>query len=136
MKKSSLTVLFSFLLVGFLSAGCGESGIFGGKTCTLVGCFDGVFINISDERPDSLSITVYLNGETEVYSSSQCTNPDHHCAIGINEKTPETVTIEVKWENGEFSEVFTPMYEEVKPNGPGCPPTCTQASFEIDLSGE
>lgn len=136
MNNNSLTILFSFLLLGFLTAGCDDSGIFGGKTCTLAGCFDGVFINISEERPDTLSITVYLNGESVVYSSSQCTNPDHPCAIHINEKTPETVTVEIGWENGEYSNIFTPIYENIQPNGRGCPPVCTQAILEINLPGE
>lgn len=134
--KSQVVILLSFLVLGFLSAGCDDSVFNGGVVCTQIGCTDGVTIKISEERPDSLLLTIYLNDDTEAFATTHCTNPNHPCVLGVEEETPEKVTVKAGWENGEFNKTFTPEYKDFQPNGPKCPPICSIALIEIDLSGE
>lgn len=129
MKKSSLYYLLPLIILGLPHTGC-ES------YCTHVGCNDGFSITISDERPDSLSINIYLNDNTDAFVTRLCTHQDNPCIIGINEQTPGVVSVEIDWKNGEFNEIFNPEYEDIQPNGPSCPPTCAIAKIEIDLSGD
>jgi len=119
--------------MGFLSAGCDDSIFSGGVACTDMGCSDRVTIRISEERPDSLSLTIYLNDDTEAYATTHCTNTNHPCILGVEEKTPEIITVEATWENGESKQTFYPEYEDFQPNGPECPPICSRAMIEIDL---
>lgn len=136
MKNFKLFIVLSMIILGFLSAGCDGSEFFGGEVCTQVGCSDGVTIRISEERPDSLSLTIYLNDDTEAFATTHCTNQNQHCILGIDEETPENVAVKIGWKNGEFNKIFTPEYENFQPNGPECPPTCKSAFIEIDLSTE
>jgi len=135
MKLSEYLYLIIVLLLLSISAGCVGTGTDNDQICTLIGCEDGVTVQISENRPDSLSLTIYLNDDSEAHTSTICTNPDSSCAIRTGGKTPETVTVEVEWGNELYRQTFTPEYEGFQPNGPNCPPTCRTALIEIDLSG-
>lgn len=134
MRNFNFPVISLLLFLSFCTTGCNDSGFFGGLVCTQIGCEDGLYIQISEERPDFLSLTIFLNEDTEPFSSIECTNSFQYCIIGIDGLTPETVSIEIKWKDGEFIRSYTPDYAKNQPNGPGCPPICTQASIEIELS--
>jgi len=110
-------------------------GIGGGQACTQIGCDDGINVQVSDERPDSLSLTIYLDDETEAFDSIVCTNQEPSCVLRTGGITPETVTVEIKWDTEEYRQIFTPEYESFQPNGPDCPPVCNIALLEIDLTG-
>ena len=127
---------FTLFIFALLFWGCNDSGFFGGQVCTLVGCEDGVSISISEERPDSLSLTVFINDETDPYGSRECVDERLGCGFWVGGKTPETVRVHIEWDEGEFSENFEPVYEAYQPNGPDCPPTCAMASIEINLFEE
>ena len=133
MRTLSAFIIFFFSLLFW---GCDDSGFFGGQVCTLVGCEDGVSILIGEERPDTLSVTVFVDDESEPYGAIECTDPDHPCFFRVGEETPEKITVDIKWEGGEFLESFEPAYEAYQPNGPDCPPTCATASIEINLFEE
>lgn len=130
-----LTVFIIFFL-SFQFWGCDDSGFFGGQVCTQVGCEDGVSIMIEKEKPDTLSVTVFVDDESEPFGSIECTNPEHPCIFRVSEETPEKISVNIEWDGGEFSENFEPVYESYQPNGPDCPPTCTTASIEINLFEE
>ena len=49
--------------------------------------------------------------------------------------TPEFVTVRVVNPTHEVTEAFDPMYEDVKPNGGDCPPTCRIATITMTVSG-
>lgn len=106
----------------------------GDRVCTEIGCSDGISVQVSDQRPDSISISIFRNQDTEPIASRQCTEPDQSCVLFAAGETPDNVSVEIGWEGGAFRETFSPQYEEFRPNGPGCPPTCRMASIDIDLS--
>jgi len=110
-------------------------GISGGQACTQAGCADGITIQLSEDRPDSLSLTLYLNDETAAFDSITCTNQDSSCVLRAGGITPETVTVEIRWNNEEYRQSITPEYESFQPNGPDCPPVCSVAVLEIDVTG-
>jgi hypothetical protein len=136
MADFKLSAILPVFLFGLFFTGCDGSRFFGGTSCTAAGCVDGVTVSISDERPDSLSLSIFLDDESEAFESKKCTNQDRPCEIYAGGETPNTVRVEATWRNGEFINTFNPEYETIQPNGPDCPPTCTQASIQIDLSGE
>jgi hypothetical protein len=135
MKPYSRFNLLSLLLAVLISSGCEESGIGGGRVCTEIGCDDGVTVQLSEERPDSLSLTIFLDEHSEAFDSVICTEQVSSCVIRAGGITPEKVTVEVKWSNEEFRQTFYPEYESFQPNGPNCPPECRMATIDIDLSG-
>lgn len=128
-----LPVTFIFIC-GFILSACSDSRIFGGQTCTLLGCEDGVTISVSEQRPDSLSLTVFINDETDPFGSRDCDDPNLDCWFRIGGETPGEVRVLTEWDDGEFTERFEPEYEPYQPNGPSCPPTCDIAFISIDLS--
>jgi hypothetical protein len=129
-------VLFIVLLLGFFTPGCEDSPFGGDRVCTQIGCSDGFSVRVSDQRPDSLSISLFINEDAEPFASRHCTMPDQTCALFAEGVTPERVTVQIDWEGGAFRETFTLQYEEFQPNGPDCPPTCRNAGVEIELSDE
>lgn len=104
--------------------------------CTQIGCDDGVTVQLSEERPDSLSLTIYIDDNSGAFDSVICTDQVSSCIIRAGGVTPEKVTVEIKWANEEFRQTFSPEYERFQPNGPDCPPVCEVAAIEIDLSGK
>lgn len=116
MKNLSLVSCLLVVLLGMLSAGC-DSGIFGGNVCTQMGCSDGVTITISEERPDSLTVEIFLEDDTEAFASTLCTNTVQTCILGAEEVTPQTITVELRWNNEEIRKTFTPDYVNFRPNG-------------------
>jgi hypothetical protein len=134
MKTYSRFYLLSLLLAVILSSGCEEMGFDGGRVCTEIGCDDGVLVQLSEERPDSLSLTIYVDDNTEAFDSVICTDQVRSCGIRAGGITPEKVTVEIKWDNEEFRQTFSPDYEIFQPNGPNCPPDCEIATIDIDLS--
>jgi len=135
MKTNSRFYLLSLLLAVIISSGCEESGIDDGQVvCTHVGCDDGVTVQLSEERPDSLSLTIHVDDNTEAFDSVICTDQVNSCFIRAGGITPEKVTVEIKWGNEEFRQTFSPEYESFQPNGPNCPPDCEIATIDIDLS--
>jgi len=135
MNRYSFCYLITLLFIITISTGCGETGIGNGQACTLIGCDDGITIQLSDERPDSLSLTVYTDDTSEAIDSILCTHQDTSCFIRLGGLTPETVAVEIEWNSGAFRETFTPKYESFQPNGAGCPPVCSIATVDINLSG-
>ena len=125
--------LFIVLLLGLFTSGCDELPFIGDRICTAAGCSDGVSVRVSDQRPDSISISLFINEDAEPFASRHCTMPDQTCALFAEGVTPERVTVQIDWEGGAFRETFTLQYEEFKPNGPDCPPTCRNAATEIEL---
>jgi hypothetical protein len=134
MKTNSRFYLLSLLLAGLISSGCEETGIGDGQVCTQIGCDDGVTVQLSDERPDSVSLTLYLNSETEAFSSIECADAGNMCAIRTDGFTPETITVVLEWDGEEFRQTYTPQYQRFQPNGPNCPPVCKISNVVIDLS--
>lgn len=134
MKTNSRFYLLSLLLAVIISSGCEEMGIGGGQVCTQIGCDDGVTVQLLEERPDSLSLTIYMDDNSEAFDFVICTDQVSSCFIRAGGITPEKVTVEIKWGNEEFRQTFSPEYESFQPNGPNCPPDCEIATIDIDLS--
>ena len=134
MKNQACFSLFFILLMGLIGTGCDKLSIGGDRVCTEIGCSDGISLRISGERPDTISISIKKNQETELIGSGQCTEPDQSCRLFVQGETPESITVEIGWEGEAFKDTFIPQYEEFQPNGPDCPPTCSVATVEINFS--
>ena len=73
----------------------------------------GLQIKLDGALPDSVSVTVMTaDGDTTVT----------HGGGGWFwvPTAPDEVTVQVEWEGGTVTETFTPVYENVEINGPGC----------------
>ena len=144
-----------------LAASCwveDDMGIGGdGIGCTEIGCDDMVTVRIerSDEAtfPDGL-YTFTFTFEDALSVESQCVldGSDLNCGgdlsdlmIEVNASAerftamyfgaPGHVTVRVKYEAQILGErTFHPSYDLVSPNGSDCPPTCSQATADMDVA--
>jgi hypothetical protein len=91
---------------------------------------------LSEDRPDSLTVEIFLEDDTEAFASTLCTNTVQPRTLGAEEVTPQTVTVELRWNNEKIRKTFTPDYVNFRPNGRGCPPVCAQAFIEIDVTAD
>ncbi len=69
-------------------------------------------------------------------TESGCALPPNEHALGDLHLSgaPASVTVEIFRDESTIArETFTPTYQTVQPNGPGCEPTCTQAQVDLAL---
>jgi hypothetical protein len=116
------------------------------RVCTLIGCYDSLTLEFS--HPLSENYTLQLTSSIGETTSITCTtssaegqisptaNLSAMCqpnSIIISNYTPQKVTITITWNGGSYTSTATPTYQSVQPNGPNCPPTCSQATWQLDL---
>ncbi|MGB1274557.1 MAG: hypothetical protein ACPG77_02315, partial [Nannocystaceae bacterium] len=122
------------------------------RTCTEIGCQSAVQIDFQKKSPwaaGTYTVTATLDGgephSCEVVLPLSChapscadevlmvhrdgcaLAPEKHAISGvtINAGSPPNIKVEVSHDGAPLgSGVFTPTYETVRPNGPGCEPEC------------
>ncbi len=139
-----------FVLVLVLTA-CGQDmlpnadQVTGERGCTEIGCSSGLIVRLTGHVPETFTIAAQRPGqppivaicpdgritvpEREGDATAMC-EPDGVFFIGF---TPEEVEIVVRSGQQGLTTLVEPTYEKVQPNGPGCPPTCRQATVEINI---
>lgn len=128
--------------------------------CTEIGCHDGLIVRVTPSSgwPHGMyRFVIEADGETTTCARSlplpECGTPALPCEgppvmIGASgcaldpsehgfgdvvfEAAPEQVRIEIA-RDGEViaAQEWTPQYETVQPNGPGCEPICETATVEL-----
>ena len=109
------------------SAGCNFA-----RSCTLIGCINGLFVEFSLSAPTAYRVEVRGTAAQAVYVY-ECT-PAAQCAGGgarFEDYFPETVIIKVITAAGTTTTTATPVYVESHPNGKGCGPTCRSARVTV-----
>lgn len=159
--RHSTVVLLAALLTACAGATPGE-----GHACTEIGCADGLFVHITPAAPwppGEYRFVVETDGVTTTCTGSLPLPPcetraitcDREGVVAIGESgcalppsahglgdltlpsTPEQITVEVQHEGRTLArETFAPRYQTSQPNGPGCPPICTNASVDLALDFE
>jgi hypothetical protein len=126
----SAVCLGSFLAIAVLS-GCGSST---DAACTLIGCTDQFVVTV--EGPAGAEFVVQASEPGGDTRTETCTVTNDSCAIVFDNFAPDQITLRVTGPERELSVTLQPAYEALRPNGPGCPPTCLRASVTVDLRPE
>lgn len=119
------------LIVLTALAGCANVTEEPPQACTEIGCSDGLAVEVVSSLAQSISVTVKA-GAQELHTF-RC-DPGQPCRAFIDNQTPAEVTIEVQTAQGAVSKTYRPEYQINRPNGPGCPPECKQATVTVTLS--
>jgi hypothetical protein len=120
------------VVAGVIAAAPGCSNPFGGRVCTEIGCSDGIRVTFEAPPPDGT--LVELGGSFGVPWRVEC-GVDLDCSTGIffADFTPDHLSVRVITSGGEVTESFQLTYQELRPNGGDCPPTCRIATVLMGL---
>lgn len=126
----------------------------GGLVCTEIGCTDGFEIAFTATDPGLWIFDLSLDGDdvrctatlpfrdgaesgcdddrvTLFLSGTALDDAEHAIAGLLISTTPETVELTIRHDDTDRGHTFTPEYEEVQPNGEGCPPVCHQDGADL-----
>ena len=141
----------SALLTAWLATGCAATE---SKACTMLGCVDGFDVAFPDQPSaagtwsvvvktpkDTRTCTVKVpfagidpgvvcSGDLQLNTSGSALAASQHRISGVHlADTPTQVTVTVQRDGAKVAEqAFAPAYKSSTPNGPGCGPTCSNAS--------
>lgn len=135
---------------GGAGGGGGGGGAGGSIGCTEIGCEDGFTLTLEAGNgtftPGEYTINTDIDGVTDTCAITIGAMVDSTCNALINLQsmpnqidilfggTPMSVGVVVSLDGMEIhNETYTPMYMEVQPNGPGCPPICQEAGAVVTL---
>jgi len=144
-KRPILIVLGITLVVVIIGFGLWLAGPSVG--CTLMSCQGGLNIHQVGLPSSYYQISVSLpSGETQVLSCSMrtgeesntftnsCSPDGAYFRLSSDVAPPKNVTVTVVVEGKTYWQDFTPHYEQFRPNGKRCPPTCYNAAIEMKLT--
>ena len=109
------------------SAGCNFA-----RSCTLIGCVNGLFVEFSQPTPGPFRVEVRGTSSMTVHVY-ECTSATG-CGQGLamfEDYFPQSVTIKLTTAAGTTTMSATPVYTESQPNGKGCGPTCRSARVTV-----
>ncbi len=101
------------------------------RVCTLIGCENGLAVEVNHSLPQSF--TVNVRAGTQTIHTFRC-DPGQPCRAFVSNQTPEDVTVVVEAAQGPVSRSFRPEYRMNRPNGADCPPECKQATVTVNVS--
>jgi hypothetical protein len=107
------------------------------RACTEIGCSDGLIFDLIGDVPAEFDFLLMTPAGADIAAQCPAGGELVRCQgdqVVVDGFAPEELTVRITWEAGDFVKTFTPAYEKVQPNGPGCPPVCQQATVAIDLS--
>jgi len=108
---------------------CGDPA---GRACTEIGCSDGLYVELQGTPGAALEV-VASTLSAEERSAGCIVPPAGSCVVAFDGFVPQEVTLAVLGGDRPVSVTVEPAYEDLQPNGPGCPPICRQATVEVDL---
>jgi hypothetical protein len=121
-KLSSLALVAALAVVG-----CESSTV-----CTLIGCLDGLTVEIQNAPAGPITVQATVEGASgSVHTvtcpgTSGCTNK-----FFFSEFTPSQTRLTITTTAGTREQVVTPTYETFQPNGPKCGPTCRGGTARV-----
>ena len=97
--------------------------------CTDIGCANGLLLIFSSPPPAGTTVTLELSPTPWVV---RC-GVDVECSSGVffSDLRVDVVEIRVENERGVTLTEVRPTYEETRPNGPDCPPTCYRSEVTV-----
>jgi hypothetical protein len=101
------------------------------RVCTLIGCTDGLAIEVNHSLQQSF--TVNVRSGTQTIHTFRC-DPGQPCRAFVSNQTPSDVTVTVDSPQGPVSKDFQPEYRLSRPNGPDCLPECKQATIALTVT--
>lgn len=114
-----------------LAAGCSSASVPGEETmCTLIGCSSGLTVAI--DGPAIGPFTVEAS-DGSVMETFVCPTGARCERATFDDFMPETVTVRIIGGADTATTSAEPTYTTLQPNGPGCPPTCRQATVRARL---
>lgn len=118
-------------LAAILTSGC--NGIFGPRACTLIGCSNGLEVELQGVLPPSFTVAAQVGGAAPW--TMECT-PAQPCGsvVMFPEFTPDHVFIAVLGEGVDVQREIRPTYRAFRPNGDDCPPVCRNGRVTIQLN--
>jgi hypothetical protein len=106
------------------------------QACTRIGCEDGWSVQIDEgiALPESYTLRIIVDGA--VVASATC-SPAQPCGrqVFLAGVTAEEAQLEILGGADPLRWTVRPEYTIVQPNGPNCPPTCTQARVVVRMGG-
>ncbi len=123
---ATIAVIICAGIPATLGSCCGLS-----NTCTLIGCNDGLQIEVGGDIPLT-PVTVEATSDTGERRVAQCEHDDF-CFLVFEGCHPEVVTFRISWEGGIKTLEAQPEYEVSQPNGRCCPPTCRSTTVAITI---
>lgn len=126
-----MKVFIPVVLAGLL-AGCVSTSE-PPRACTLIGCENGLAIEVNHSLPQSFTVNVRVG--TQTIHAFRC-DPGQRCQAFVREQTPDEVTVIIDAGGGQppVSRAYRPEYRINEPNGPDCPPACKQATVTLSAS--
>lgn len=118
-----VVLLASITTGGFAGCTTGPQG------CTLIGCSDGIAIDIDGIVSAQVTVEILVDGV--VVGQTLCATSQGNCLVVLEDFVPDELTVRVTGVDSSAEETFTPTYMENQPNGPDCPPICLQALIEM-----
>ena len=119
-------VVCGLVFLVLLLLGCNDVT---GQACTLIGCSDGLNVEVQGVMSDVSVEATSATGETRTAPCQAFS--DSTCWVHFDDFVPDEVTIRVADGDNQVSVTTKPAYESLQPNGPDCPPTCRQATVVI-----
>jgi hypothetical protein len=99
------------------------------RACTMIGCEDGLAVEIDGTPQGAYRVEARAPGESP--RVRECASPAACGQIFFAGFLPEEVTVVVTAGDATSSRTVRPQVETVRPNGPDCPPTCRQARVTV-----
>lgn len=143
-RRTSLALAVLALSVGATS--CAS------QTCTEAGCTDGLTFHFDERVPRDYTLTIEVAGKVGTADCTAAALADTSAELQVQltgeldlgvwcspdfvtiEDSPGSLAMTLTFPDGTTTNADAkPVYEEVFPNGEDCPPTCEQASFDIDV---
>jgi hypothetical protein len=114
----------SWFVLSILVLGCSETESIG-AVCTLLPCEQGLKVVVPANVTVPYTLTAQVPGQQSVISLT-CNNIGCSDTAFLARYVPVQVQVRFEWNGTAVSRLFSPVYVEVSPNGPGCL-TCSQA---------
>lgn len=108
----------------------------GAQACTEIGCSSGLIVELEGAVPASFQIEAATAGADAQVAECPDGAPAIECdpsSVFFRDFLPDDVQITITWDGQSVTQEFAPAYEELRPNGPGCPPVCSQARVTIEF---
>ncbi len=120
----SKTLVVLGLIVGLISS-CSE------RACTEIGCVNGLVLNFDLEEGTLAEVTLANNSNEEML---ECGGIQSDCGATMifDSFFPSSMHVILTKDSMVVSDYTQAIeFSDSQPNGPGCEPTCTQASVTI-----
>jgi hypothetical protein len=130
------TVPFQLVGIASLIAGCDTLGI--ARACTEIGCRSGLQVNFNAPaaRVVRVEIRVYGPGSQPVLVYDCTTSPGCSNGAFFPDFSASAASITVVTVSGSQTTNMEIEYTVTRPNGPDCPPECSNATVVVGVPSE